>query len=108
MSGLFPFQMVGSFFIKASAHELMRYNQINGGDSYFYSFEHEGANSLFNLLFIGQEPPPVPHGMLIKPLVWGQLLKIQRERYDLITDLRWLKDPKSLSHLPFSLGIHIR
>merc|ERR1711860_54843 len=55
--------LVGAFFIKASAHVLMKYNSINGGESYFYSFEYEGNSTLFNLLFSGDEDPPVPAGV---------------------------------------------
>lgn len=36
---------------------------MNGGQSHFYSFEYEGENSVFNLLFTGGSPPPVPHGV---------------------------------------------
>jgi hypothetical protein len=56
-----PFQLVGTFFLKAATYEFMKYNSIHGGESYFYSFEYEGQNSVFNLLFSG-ETPPLPHG----------------------------------------------
>ena len=39
----------------------MRYNAKFGGESYFYSLEYEGENSVFNLLFTGNVPP-LPHG----------------------------------------------
>jgi hypothetical protein len=53
--------LVGTFFLKAATYEFMKYNSIHGGESYFYSFEYEGQNSVFNLLFSG-ETPPLPHG----------------------------------------------
>merc|ERR1712179_84990 len=34
--------LVGAFFIKASTYEFMKYNQLTGQDSYFYSFEYYG------------------------------------------------------------------
>lgn len=56
--------MVGTFFLKAGTYEFMKYNSMNGGQSHFYSFEYEGENSVFNLLFTGGDgTPPVPHGV---------------------------------------------
>lgn len=43
----------------------MKYNSIHGGKSYFYSFEYEGENSIFNLLFgLSGSQPPLPHGII--------------------------------------------
>jgi len=54
--------MVGTFFIKASTYEFMKYNDLIGAQSYLYSFEHYGAGSLWNFLFPG-ESPPIPRGV---------------------------------------------
>ena len=56
--------MVGTFFIKASTYEFMKFNDLGGGDSYFYSFEHYGNASLWNFLFPGGIPgDPIPRGV---------------------------------------------
>jgi len=39
----------------------MKYNSLRGSPTYFYSFEYEGANTVFSLLFSGSTPP-LPHG----------------------------------------------
>jgi len=52
--------LVGTFFIKASTYEFMKYNQLIGQDSYFYSFEYYGENSLWNALFPNEKPPIEP------------------------------------------------
>jgi len=54
--------LVGTFFIKASTYEFMKYNDLIGSSSYFYSFEHFGDASLWNFLFPG-ESPPIPRGI---------------------------------------------
>jgi len=54
--------LVGTFFIKASTYEFMKYNDLIGSSSYFYSFEHYGEASLWNFLFPG-ESPPIPRGI---------------------------------------------
>merc|ERR1712212_597437 len=54
--------MVGTFFIKASTFEFMKYNDLIGSQSYFYSFEHYGNHSLWNFLFPGDQPP-IPRGV---------------------------------------------
>merc|ERR1712025_1335188 len=54
--------LVGTFFIKASTYEFMKFNQIAGAENYFYSFEHHGNSSLWNFLFPG-ELPPIPRGV---------------------------------------------
>jgi len=54
--------LVGTFFIKSATYEAMKYNSLNDVDSYFYSFEYEGENSLWNLLF-ALEQPPIPRGV---------------------------------------------
>jgi len=54
--------MVGTFFIKASTYEFMKYNDLIGSASYFYSFEHYGNGSLWNFLFPGDKPP-IPRGI---------------------------------------------
>merc|ERR1712000_78437 len=43
--------MVGTFFIKASTYEFMKKNDLGGGDSYYYSFEHYGNASLMSNLW---------------------------------------------------------
>ena len=58
----FPFQLVGTFFIKAATYEFMHYNDRHGGKSHFYSLEYAGENSIWNLLFTGGNQPPLPHG----------------------------------------------
>merc|ERR1712212_1383070 len=54
--------LVGTFFIKASTYEFMKFNQIAGAENYFYSFEYRGNASLWNFLFPGQQPP-IPRGV---------------------------------------------
>jgi len=54
--------LVGTFFIKASTYEFMKYNDLIGAQSYLYSFEHYGNHSLWNFLFPG-EKPPIPRGV---------------------------------------------
>merc|ERR1719317_1493672 len=54
--------LVGTFFIKASTYEFMKFNQLAGAENYFYSFEHYGDASLWNFLFPGTQPP-IPHGV---------------------------------------------
>ena len=49
--------------MQAATYEFMKYNSWHGGESYFYSFEYEGENSIWNLLFsAGGGGPPLPHG----------------------------------------------
>lgn len=52
--------LVGTFFIKASTYEFMKYNELTGSDSYYYSFEYYGQNSLWNALFPNEKPPIEP------------------------------------------------
>jgi len=54
--------LVGTFFIKASTYEFMKFNQLAGAENYFYSFEHYGNASLWNFLFPGEQPP-IPRGV---------------------------------------------
>jgi len=54
--------LVGTFFIKASTYEFMKFNDLIGSESYYYSFEYYGAGSLWNFLFPG-EAPPIPRGV---------------------------------------------
>jgi len=54
--------LVGTFFIKASTYEFMKFNQLAGAENYFYSFEHYGDASLWNFLFPGTQPP-IPRGV---------------------------------------------
>ena len=54
--------MVGTFFIKASTYEFMKFHDLGKGDSYYYSFEHYGNASLWNFLF-PNEKPPIPRGV---------------------------------------------
>ena len=57
-----PFdQMVGTFFIKASTYEFMKFHDLGNAETYFYSFEHYGGPSLWNFLFPGGIPgDPIP------------------------------------------------
>lgn len=56
--------MVGTFFIKASTYEYMKFYDLAGHDSYFYSFEYYGNSSLWNFLFPGGIPgDPIPRGV---------------------------------------------
>jgi len=55
--------LVGTFFIKASTYEFMKFNQLAGAENYFYSFEHYGDASLWNFLFPGEHQPPIPRGV---------------------------------------------
>ena len=52
----------GTFFIKASTYEFMKFHDLGKGDSYYYSFEHYGNASLWNFLF-PNEKPPIPRGV---------------------------------------------
>jgi len=54
--------LVGTFFIKASTYEFMKFHSVAGSESYFYSFEYYGAHSLWNFLFPGTQPP-IPRGV---------------------------------------------
>jgi len=54
--------MVGTFFIKASTYEFMKFNDLLGAESYYYSFEYYGPSSLWNFLFPGDKPP-IPRGI---------------------------------------------
>lgn len=54
--------LVGTFFIKASSYEFMKFNQLSGAENYFYSFEYYGDHSLWNFLFPGDQPP-IPRGV---------------------------------------------
>ena len=58
----FNAQLVGTFFIKASTYEFMKFNSLSGAENYFYSFEYYGAHSLWNFLFPGTQPP-IPRGV---------------------------------------------
>ena len=56
--------MVGTFFIKASTYEFMKFHDLGGATSYFYSFEHYGEASLWNFLIPGGIPgDPIPRGV---------------------------------------------
>jgi len=50
--------LVGTFFIKASTYEFMKFNAVSGAENYFYSFEHYGNSSLWNFLFPGDQVIP--------------------------------------------------
>lgn len=54
--------LVGTFFIKASTYEFMKFNSLAGAVNYFYSFEYYGAHSLWNFLFPSTQPP-IPRGV---------------------------------------------
>jgi len=56
--------MVGTFFIKASTYEFMKFHDLGSAETYFYSFEHYGGPSLWNFLFPGGIPgDPIPRGV---------------------------------------------
>jgi len=56
--------MVGTFFIKASTYEFMKFHDLGAQEAYFYSFEHNGNCSLWNFLFPGGIPgDPIPKGV---------------------------------------------
>merc|ERR1712055_561781 len=56
--------LVGTFFIKASTYEFMKFTDLGGGDVFYYSFEHYGNSSLWNFLFPGGIPgDPIPRGV---------------------------------------------
>ena len=58
-------QMVGTFFIKASTYEFMKFHDLGNAETYFYSFEHYGGPSLWNFLFPGGIPgDPIPRSDL--------------------------------------------
>merc|ERR1711931_20288 len=50
--------MVGTFFIKASTYEFMKFHDLGNAETYFYSFEHYGGPSLWNFLFHGDPTSP--------------------------------------------------
>ena len=54
--------MVGTFFIKASTYEFMKFHDLGSGDSYYYSFEHYGNASFWNIMFPNVKPP-IPRGV---------------------------------------------
>ena len=68
-------QMVGTFFIKASTYEFMKFHDLGSADTYFYSFEHYGGPSLWNFLFPGGIPgDPIPRFILTR-LILDQYCK---------------------------------
>lgn len=78
--------LVGTFFIKASTYEFMKYNELTGSDTWLYSFEYEGHNSIWNILFPG-EKPPIPRGVvhgdeMIYLFSW-KLFNLSKEDWDL-------------------------
>ena len=61
--------MVGTFFIKASTYEFMKFHDLGNAETYFYSFEHYGGPSLWNFLFPGGIPgDPIPRSIF--SLAW--------------------------------------
>ena len=62
LANYFFSQLVGTFFIKASTYEFMKFNQLSGTENFFYSFEYYGDHSLWNFLFPGEQPP-IPRGV---------------------------------------------
>ena len=64
--------MVGTFFIKASTYEFMKFHDLGNAETYFYSFEHYGGPSLWNFLFPGGIPgDPIPRSI---PHYFAQIL----------------------------------
>ena len=67
--------MVGTFFIKASTYEFMKFHDLGSADTYFYSFEHYGGPSLWNFLFPGGIPgDPIPR-VIFTRLIFDQYCK---------------------------------
>jgi hypothetical protein len=46
-------QLVGTFFIKASTYEFMKFHHLAQAQTWYYSFEYYGESSLWNFLFPG-------------------------------------------------------
>ena len=74
-----PSQMVGTFFIKASTYEFMKFHDLGNAETYFYSFEHYGGPSLWNFLFPGGIPgDPIPRSISHSCLVTYKTKYFQR------------------------------
>ena len=50
-------QMLGVFFIKASAYKIVQENSKHGKDSYFYSIEHKSQKSMGHASLLTNEKP---------------------------------------------------
>jgi len=84
MSGMI--NLVGTFFIKASTYEFMKYNHLSGVDSWLYSFEYYGEASLWNFLFPGNQPPidrGVTHGDELMYLYSTGLFEFTEQDWDI-------------------------
>ena len=57
MYDYFTFQMLGVFFIKASAYKIVEENSKHGKDSYFYSIEHKSNKSLCHAAMLKEGKP---------------------------------------------------
>ena len=55
--------MCSVLFLKGSTYETSQLASQHNPNAFFYSFEYEGRNSIYNYLFINSDsPPPIPHG----------------------------------------------
>jgi hypothetical protein len=52
---------VGTFFIKASTYEFMKFHNLAHSDTWYYSFEYYGESSLWNFLFPGNSSTTMYH-----------------------------------------------
>jgi hypothetical protein len=50
---------VGTFFIKASTYEFMKFHNLGAASTWYYSFEYYGESSLWNFLFPGSDPAAI-------------------------------------------------
>lgn len=55
--------MCGVLFLKDPTYQMIKNTHRYNPDSFFYSFEYEGRNSIFIYLF-PNEKPPIPHGKI--------------------------------------------
>ena len=75
--------MVGTFFIKASTYEFMKFHDLGNAETYFYSFEHYGGPSLWNFLFPGGIPgDPIPRSISHKLFKLTNICNFNFQRSD--------------------------
>ena len=53
--------MCSVLFLKGSTYETSQLASQHNPNAFFYSFEYEGRNSIYNYVFSGNLPP-IPHG----------------------------------------------
>ena len=54
--------MCGALFLKGPTYETAQYNALHNPNTYWYSFNFEGRNSLFVYMFLNADIP-FPHGI---------------------------------------------